>query len=204
MVHVYESQLGSTVNRLRAFSLMTALAGIIGVPIVMAFKGVMPETASLAAALSYVTATTASTTAVNFVFRPYVYTITTVPIRQCSYPKNKTTTTTTNDAVQETSTVTTHSEASDEFMVAAVVAESRSTRETLLKAVTRTVFLRQVEVIFDPETDVQSYKGMRPLCNFEVKGVPLYVHPGACVHACVNRSAGWFIFVCLFVRLLSR
>ena len=202
MVNVYESQLGSTVNRLRAFSLMTALAGIIGVPIVMAFKGVMPETASLAAALSYVTATTASTTAVNFVFRPYVYTITTVPIRKCSYPK-KTTITTNDDAVQTTST-TTNSDIrpSDDFTDAA--AEFRSTNETLLKAVTRTVFLRKVEVIFDPETDVQSYKGMRPLCNFEVKGVPLYVHPGACVHACVNRSAGWFIFVCLFVRLLSR
>ena len=194
MVNVYESQLGSTVNRLRAFSLMTALAGIIGVPIVMAFKGVMPETASLAAALSYVTATTASTTAVNFVFRPYVYTITTVPIRKCSsYPK-KTTITTNDDAVQTTST-TTNSDIrpSDEFTDATTAAEPRSTNETLLKAVTRTVFLRQVQVIFDPVNDVHSYKGMRPLCNFEVKGVPLYVHPGACVCVRVNRSAGWLV-----------
>ena len=177
IVCVYESQLGSTVNRLRVFSLMTALAGLIGVPVVMALKGVVPETGSLVAAISYVMATTASTTAVNFVFRPYIYSITAIPIRQCANPK----TTTMNDAEQ--TTTSSDAQSSDESKEDA--AAPRSTTETLLKAVTRTVFLRQVEIVFDPEKDVQLHKGWRPLCNFEVKGVPLYVHPGACVNRCV-------------------
>ena len=57
-------------------------------------------------------------------------------------------------------------------------AAARPGKEILFKAVTRTVFLRKVEVVFDPDTDVRPHKGMRPLCNFEVKGVPLYVHAG--------------------------
>ena len=51
-------------------------------------------------------------------------------------------------------------------------------KEVLLKAVTRSLFLRQVDVVFDPTNDVMPYQGMQPLCNFQAKGIPLYVHPG--------------------------
>ena len=47
----------------------------------------------------------------------------------------------------------------------------------LLKATNRNILGLTVETIFNPEIDVQPYKGNRPFCNFLVKGKPLFVHP---------------------------
>lgn len=176
---VYESPLGGTVSRLRALSLVTMLSGVIGVPCVLAVKGVVPEWGMLATAMTFVSATSASTAAVNFVFRPYIYTITAIPVRQCSYKKKQTAAPTNGNGKQEDSA----DQSSDSTVAPTAQLKDdndmpKAKKETLLKAVTRNLFLRQMDVVFNPDTDVKLYKGLRPLCNFEAKGVPLYVHSG--------------------------
>lgn len=49
----------------------------------------------------------------------------------------------------------------------------------LVRAITRDLYAREVETIFDPATDVDPppEKTSRPFCNFVVKGLPMYVHP---------------------------
>jgi hypothetical protein len=48
----------------------------------------------------------------------------------------------------------------------------------LYKAITKSLFLRRVETVFDPETDVAKYKGiMKPLCNLTVRDTTfLFIH----------------------------
>lgn len=161
---VYESPLGGVVTRLRTFSLMTAVCGIVGIPCIFAIKGVVPEFGMLAVALSFVSATSFSTVAVHFVFRPYIYNIQVIPIRKCSYKKAVT------KPKEQTYSV--------ESMAETIDGGTIGTKEMLLKATTRSLFLQQVDIIFDPERDVEAYKGWRPLANLQVKGEPLYVHTG--------------------------
>jgi len=182
---VYQSPLGSVVSRLRALSLLTAVAGVVGVPAMMAIKGAVPEIGMLATALSFVGATTASTAAVNFVFRPYIYQIQAIPVRQCSYPKKTECNPQQSDGVTVTETDSSDStpqpvkkEEDDKIRP-----QKKRKEAYLLKAMTRTLILRQADVVFDPETDVEPYKGLRPLSNFQAKGVPLYVHTGKYTHA---------------------
>jgi hypothetical protein len=164
---VYESPLGSVVSKLRTVSLCTALIGMTGVPCMIALKGgAIPETGILAAALLFVSGSIGSTAAIHFVFSPYVYKIEQIPIRICSsstvVPSAPAETTTGNSGSNNSSTET----------------ATKSIKDTLLKAWTRTLFLRNDAVIFDPTIDVQPYQGLRPMCNFQAKGHPLYVHPG--------------------------
>ena len=74
-VVVYESPFGSLVTRLRYISLLTALAGSLGLPIVVALKGTVPTGGFLALCLSFGTGTWASTAAIHYVFKPYVFSI---------------------------------------------------------------------------------------------------------------------------------
>jgi hypothetical protein len=157
---VYESPLGNVVSKLRTVSLMTAIIGMTGVPCMIALKGGIPEGGILAAALLFVTGSVGSTAAIHFVFSPYVYRIEQIPIRQCSAEKS--------------------CDQSVDDLQGGNISESSSTsqKETLLKAWTRSLFLFNSSVVFDPCVDVKLYKGMRPMCNFVAKGQPLYVHPG--------------------------
>jgi len=203
---VYESPLGGTVARLRFLSLMTMLSGVIGVPCVLAVKGVVPEFGMLATAMTFVSATSASTAAVNFVFRPYIYSMTAIPVRQCSY-NNKTeaaTAVANEDGTEQDDSV--DNKSADSSFAASTSTQSKKDndtpkpkKETLLKAVTKNLFFRKVEVVFNPETDVELYKGLRPLCNFEAKGVPLYVHSGTLFRPVVSLlSCPFFLHpVCL-------
>ena len=189
---VYQSPLGSVVSRLRALSLLTAVAGVVGVPAMMAIKGAVPEVGMLATALSFVGATTASTAAVHFVFRPYIYQIQAIPVRQCSYPKKTESDPQQSDGVTMTETDSSNStpqpvEKEDDDKCRP---QKKRKEAYLLKAMTRTLFLRQADVVFDPETDVEPYKGLRPLSNFQVKGVPLYVHTGKYTHAHRQANCG--------------
>jgi hypothetical protein len=159
---VYESPLGSVVTKLRTVSLATALIGTAGVPSLLAIKGAVPEVGMLAMALMFVTGSMGSTAAIHFVFAPYVYRIETIPVRQCSYQSK--------DGEDQNDTPV-----PDDAEAATVVPRAK---DVLLRAWTRSLFLRNREIVFDPETDVVPYSGMRPLCNFVAKGFPLYVHPG--------------------------
>ena len=49
----------------------------------------------------------------------------------------------------------------------------------LYKAVTKSLFLRRTETVFDPDSDVTKYQGYTlPLCNLVVRdATPLFVHP---------------------------
>jgi hypothetical protein len=157
---VYESPLGNVVSKLRTVSLMTAIIGMTGVPCMIAIKGAIPEGGILAAALLFVTGSVGSTAAIHLVFSPYVYRIEHIPIRQCSAKSSC------DQNVNDLQGNNT-----SEF-------SSMSQKETLLKAWTRSLFLFNTSVVFDPCVDVKPYKGMLPMCNFLAKDQPLYVHPG--------------------------
>lgn len=167
---VYESPLGSVVSKLRTVSLCTALIGMTGVPCMIALKGgTIPETGILAAALLFVSGSMGSTAAIHFVFSPYVYKIEQIPIRICSSTlESSAATETTAGSGDNNNSINTKNETST----------TKPNKDTLLKAWTRTLFLRNDAIIFDPALDVQPYKGLRPMCNFLAKGCPLYVHPG--------------------------
>ena len=70
---VYESPFGSLVSRLRTISLLTAVAGSVGLPAVVALKGTVPSAGFVALCLSFGTGTLASTAAIHYVFSPYVF-----------------------------------------------------------------------------------------------------------------------------------
>ena len=161
---VYESPLGSVVAKLRTVSLMTAIIGATGVPCMIAIKGAIPEMGMLAVAMMFVSGSVGSTAAIHFVFSPYVYRIECIPVRQCSFKKEE------QDECE-------HENAAS-CQISDDAAAAPEKRDMLLKAWTRSLFLRHQDVVFDPTIDVEPYSGMRPLCNFRAKGLPLYVHPG--------------------------
>ena len=168
---VYESPLGSVISKLRTVSLCTALIGMTGVPCMIALKGgPIPETGILAAALLFVSGSIGSTAAIHFVFSPYVYKIEQIPIRVCSSTNASTITTETTNTDSSNSIDAQNSTA------------TKPIKDTLLKVWTRTLFLRNDSIVFDPTIDVQPYQGLRPMCNFLAKGHPLYVHPGTSTH----------------------
>jgi hypothetical protein len=155
---VYESPVGAVVHKLRTLSLVSSVFGVVGLPTVLAIKGTMPSTGMLIMSFMFVASTVGSTAFIHAVFSPYIYRIECIPIRVCCSAKEPDT------GKEEPSTIS----------------EALSTKkeDTLLKAVKRSLFLSDANVVFDPEQDVQPYSGFLPLCNFTAKGVPLYVHQG--------------------------
>jgi hypothetical protein len=176
---VYESPLGNVVSKLRTVSLCTAIIGMTGVPAMIAIKGaLLPEVGILAAALLFVSGSVGSTAAIHFVFSPYVYKIEQIPIRVCSTTISKEVD---GDTIISSVAATDVPQANDVDSASTInntTSEKLSSKDTLLKAWTRSLFLRHETIIFDPTIDVQPYKGLRPMCNFVAKGRPLYVHPG--------------------------
>jgi hypothetical protein len=162
---VYQSPLGSVVAKLRTVSLMTAIIGSTGVPCMIAIKGAVPEVGMLAVALTFVAGSIGSTAAIHFVFSPYVYRIESIPVRQCK-------------KIEGEGEIGSDPGSCKSNDVADVTPATPRKKEMLLRAWTRSLFLRHVDVVFDPEIDVVPYTGLRPLCNFRAKGIPLYVHPG--------------------------
>lgn len=54
--------------------------------------------------------------------------------------------------------------------------EQKAAQEYFIKATTRNIFCRKVEIVFNPATDVSPYTGTRPFANFFVKNTALFVH----------------------------
>jgi hypothetical protein len=192
---VYESPLAKVVGKLRGVSLLTAIVGAVGVPIMVALKGSIPDAGMLAIASTFVTGSLGSTAAIHYIFGPYVYSIERIPVRVCS------STTIANEEVKQKAAEVVHDTsafsklasekeerneqeetniATSSSSSAPQICSSTSTKKqpTLLKATIKSIFLRPHHVIFDPQTDVEPYKGLRPMCNLIAKGRPLYVHPG--------------------------
>ena len=127
----------------------------------MAIKGEVPSAGYLGLALAFVSGTLGSTAAIHFVFAPYVYSIERIPIRKCHYqPKGA------DEEAGETK--------SEDV---AQLIEPSTPKDFLLKARSKGLFLREIETVFDPCTDISLYKGLRPLCNLQIKDRNLYVHP---------------------------
>jgi hypothetical protein len=63
------------VTRLRTVTLMTAVAGTLGLPAVVLFKGTTPTAGFLALCLSFATTSLSTTAAIHYVFSPYVFSI---------------------------------------------------------------------------------------------------------------------------------
>jgi hypothetical protein len=161
---VYESPLGNVVSRLRTVSLCTGVIGTLGLPLIIAAKGGdLPSTGMLATGLLFVAGSLGSTAAIYFVFSPYAYTIESIPIRKCYYKKAET---------DESET-----DGDEKVVVEEKTDPAPKKKDVLLKAFTKSLFLTRKDTVFDPETDVVAYKGLRPLCNLLVKGMPMYVHP---------------------------
>jgi len=143
---VYASPLGDLVTRLRAVSLSTGIIGSVGLPLVVALKGGdLPSTGMIAVGMTFCAGTIGTTAAIHFVFAPYVYKIQRIPVRVCHYKKK---------------------EGGGEEEDKANAQPEPVPRDFLLKAVSRSVFLRQIDTVFDPSAesqDVQKYSGLRPL-----------------------------------------
>jgi hypothetical protein len=203
---VYESPLAKVVGKLRGVSLLTAIVGAVGVPIMVALKGSIPDAGMLAIASTFVTGSLGSTAAIHYIFGPYVYSIERIPVRVCSSAianeeeKKQKAAEVVHDTSASGSKEVAEKEESNEqdetngttsLTSAPQICSSTSTKQqpTLLKATIKSVFLRPHHVIFDPQTDVEPYKGLRPMCNLIAKGRPLYVHPGT-----YERVAFYFYF----------
>jgi hypothetical protein len=165
---VYESPLGNLVTRLRTVSLATGICGTLGLPLVVAIKGGdIPSSGLLAFGIAFLTGSLGSTAAIHFVFSPYVYAIERIPVRLCHYKEKKSQ----EKADQQLQAV------QEELDNGSLHEQSPpSQKDFLLKATSRSLFLTQIDTVFNPESDVTEYKGFRPLCNFVAKGRPLYVH----------------------------
>lgn len=116
--------------------------------------------------MAFCAGTIGSTVLIHYVFHPYVYEISLIPVRKCHFKKpdggdN-------DDGIES---------CSSKSAAAPKTATTTKSKDTLYKATSRSLFLTKVETVFDVKCDVQPYKGMRPLCNFTAKGLPLYVHP---------------------------
>jgi len=166
---VYESPLGNLVTRLRSVSLATGIIGSLGLPLAVLLKGGdLPSTGLLAVGLAFCGGTMGTTAVVHFCFRPYVYRIELIPVRKCHYPKKKTEPSSSSSDDNPSCTGQAGDLPKDN--------DSMPNKDMLYKAVSRSLFLREVETVFDAGRDVEPYSGLRPLCNFSAKGVPLYVH----------------------------
>ena len=204
---VYEGPFASLALRLKLVSVTSTALALVGIPFLIAVQSLssgdynvaaaaadvvvgannndfttnsIPLAGQLAVGGSAIIGAVGSTVAMSFVFSPYVHTLEKVPIRQCHSSSNNnnnnkedkdTTTTNTTTSVrtdQHNTTTTTTTTA----------ASSQTTTTTfLLKATTRNILAIKVETVFDPQTDIQMYSGIRPFCNFIAKNVPMYVHP---------------------------
>lgn len=159
---LYKSPLGTVVTRLRTVSLVTGVCSGLGLPLIISLKGTdLPSTGLLATGIMFCMMTMGSTAAVHYVFHPYVYEIHRIPVRLCSYKA-----------------------ADKEGCPHEAVLSQPDTSATeaikgpfLLKAVSKSLFLGETITVFDPSNDLAPYKGLRPMCNFTAKAVPLYVHP---------------------------
>ena len=191
---LYESPLSHIVTRLRAVSLLSAVTGSVGLPLFCALKGIGGDapTGILAFGMMFVAGSCASTAAIHFVFSPYVYSIHQIPIRQCHSIK-----TDDNDDDDDSVSFKTTANMSAE---AYSKNTSPTTKDVLLKAVSRSLLLTRVETVFDPRTDTIPYKGLRPLCNFVVtkehaggtqqqqQRRPFYVHPEYVYNAALRKQ----------------
>lgn len=154
---LYESPLGTVVTRLRTVSIATGICGSLGLPLVVSLKGgVLPSTGLLAIGMTFCMMSLGSTAAIHYIFHPYVYEIYKMPVRQCHFNKDG------QDTLEEE---------------AVVIKEEPPKGPYLYKAISKSLFLGTVETVFDPDVDLEPYKGLRPMCNFLAKNVPLYVHP---------------------------
>ena len=152
---LYESPMGGIVTRLRAVSVLSAFTGSVGLPAFCAFRGIPDvEVGILAFGMTFVAGSMVSTAAIHFVFSPYVYKIEKIPVRKCH-----------------------HKAEGEADGNVPLPPKDIKDADCLLKAVSRSLFLTNVETVFNPETDVVPYKGFHPLCNFIAKGTQLYVHP---------------------------
>jgi len=167
--------LGNLVTKLRGVSLMTGIIGSVGLPLVVMLKGGdLPSTGMLAVGMTFCAGTIGSTVLIHYVFRPYVYELSLIPVRKCHYKKEKQSSKVadSDNADTDDGSCSSHNSAP----ASSTATTTKGKKDFLYKATSRSLFLNKIDTVFDVDIDVQPYKGMRPLCNFEAKGVPLYVH----------------------------
>ena len=149
----------SLITSLKVFSLSSAALSTFGLPALMLYRGidlysgihVMMVATTMAGSIG-------STLGLQYIFAPYVYTLESIPIRQCHSEDEKE-----KEEPQSTATTAENPPKPGSF---------------LLKATTRSVFATKVEHVFDPETDIKGVPPgtIRPFCSFFANGQPLYIH----------------------------
>lgn len=150
---LYEGPFASLALRLKLVSITSAGLALVGIPLLISMHtGDVPLAGQLAVGGSAMVGAVGSTVAMSFVFSPYVTMLERVPVRLC------------------------HAKQDDDSDSKQNVTE-QAAQEWLLKATTRNMLAMKVETVFDPQTDIASYAGIRPFANFTAKGVPMYVHP---------------------------
>jgi hypothetical protein len=163
------------VQRLRTVSLMTGIIGTVGLPIFVFMKGADVSTGLIAMGMAFVSCSVGSTIAVHTIFSPYVYRIEQIPIRKCSsITKKEDTESSTNQDLEADDT-------SSQPIESTPNQETKTQQHVLYKAITKSLFLRNTEIVFDPINDMKPYVGgWHPLCNLLVskndKDIRLYLH----------------------------
>lgn len=147
---IYEGPFAKLALKLKIISVSTAALSLVGIPLAIAFTAKDVSTAGQAfVGGTAVLGATGSTIALNFCFSPYIHTLERIPVRKCH-------------AKEET----------------AEECSSRAAQQHFLKATTRNLLAMPVQTVFDPAQEAEPYTGVRPFCNFLVKGsLPLFVHP---------------------------
>jgi hypothetical protein len=152
---VYEGPFAMLTTRLKGVSLASASLGCVIVPLLLhTYSGEISILGQYAVGGMTMMIATITTVTVNYCFSPYVHTLERIPaLRLGSSPQD--------------------------------VSSSEDTKKELvdnkylIKSTRRNFLLMKKEMVFDPSTDCEPYKGYRPFCNFLANKVPHYIHPEA-------------------------
>ena len=159
---VYEGPFSSLALRLKRISIASAVASVVGIPLLITYGSNIPPSGQLAVGGTAILAACGSTVALTFCFSPYIHTLEWIPVkRQQQQQQQQCTSPTSADADAD-----------------ADGDGAEKGQKMLMKATTINFFAMRVETVFDPDTDVNhDPKTYRPFCNFMVKDKPLFFHP---------------------------
>lgn len=153
---LYEAPFASLAKRLKRISVASAIASLVGIPLLITFHaGDVPASGQLAVGSTAILAACGSTAALTFCFGPYVHTLETTSNNKDNNSDNN------NEEEEEK------------------IDDEEQSKVLLIKATTNNIFGMEKITIFDPEIDTgpPASNNYRPFCNFTIRDQPFYIHP---------------------------
>jgi hypothetical protein len=174
--------MGNLISRLKMVSITGCILSIIVLPTLVYMKnGDLPSMKQSALGGFALVGAIGSTSALHFVFGPYILDIHTIVNVQHDDNDNKYKNDDVDDSQGDPSSPDNDgtSSLSSSSMSKAMSMDTKSLSPLLLQVTTRSVFGWKDTYTFNPYTDITPYTGVRPFANFAIGGgtIPLYVHP---------------------------